>query len=114
MVVTLIMIVSIVILIHGLGLNATGVADKTLGKGPRIANIVLGILAVVVSASINAIPGLALAMMLLLVSIGLLFHGIARSSQELLDRDYQLENLKHDDVLTFIHENVATNSYTIT
>jgi len=36
------------------------------------------------------------------------------SSQELLDGDYQLQNLKHDDVLTFIHENVGTNSYTIT
>jgi uncharacterized membrane protein HdeD (DUF308 family) len=74
---TLIMIVSIVILIHGLGLIATGIADKSLGKGTRIANIVLGILAVVVSASIHAMPGLALAMMLMLVSIGLLFHGIA-------------------------------------
>lgn len=74
---TLIMIVSIVILIHGLGLIATGAADKSLGKGPRIANIILGILAVAVSASIHAMPGLAVAMMLILVSIGLLFHGIA-------------------------------------
>ena len=76
-VLTLIMIVSIVILIHGLGLIVTGVADKTLGKGHRIANIVLGILAVVVSTSINAMPGLALAVVLILLSIGLLFHGIA-------------------------------------
>jgi len=76
-VVTLIMIVSIVILIHGLGLIVTGVADKSLGKGSRIANVILGILAVVVSASIHAMPGLAVAMTLILVSIGLLFHGIA-------------------------------------
>ena len=76
-VVTLITIVSIVILIHGIGLIVTGAAVKTLGKGHRIANIVLGILAVVVSASIHAMPGLALAVMLILLSIGLLFHGIA-------------------------------------
>ena len=76
-VVTLIMIVSIMILIHGLGLIATGAADKTLSKGHRIANIILGILAVAVSASIHAMPGLALAMTLILVSLGLLFHGIA-------------------------------------
>jgi uncharacterized membrane protein HdeD (DUF308 family) len=76
-VVTLIMIVSIVILIHGLGLIVTGIADKSLSKGSRIANIVLGILAVAVSASIHAMPGLAVAMTLILVSIGLLFHGIA-------------------------------------
>ena len=74
---TLIMIVSIVILIHGLGLIVTGIADKSLGRGSRIANIILGILAVVVSASIHAMPGLAVTMMLFLVSIGLLFHGIA-------------------------------------
>jgi uncharacterized membrane protein HdeD (DUF308 family) len=74
---TLIMIVSIVILIHGLGLIATGIADKSLGRGSRIANIILGILAVVVSASIHAMPGLAIAMTLVLVSIGLLFNGIA-------------------------------------
>lgn len=76
-VVTLIMIVSIVILIHGLGLVATGVADKSLGKGSRIANTILGILAIVVSASIHAMPGLAVVMTLILVSIGLLLHGIA-------------------------------------
>jgi uncharacterized membrane protein HdeD (DUF308 family) len=53
------------------------VTDKNLGKDPRIVNIILGILAVVVSASINVMPGLALVMMLLLVSVGPLFHGIA-------------------------------------
>jgi uncharacterized membrane protein HdeD (DUF308 family) len=74
---TLIMIVSIVILIHGLGLIATGATAKTLGKGARIASIGLGIVAVIASISINAMPGLALAMMLLLLSIGLLFNGIA-------------------------------------
>jgi uncharacterized membrane protein HdeD (DUF308 family) len=74
---TLIMILSIVILIHGLGLIATGIADKSQSKGHRIANIILGILAVIVSAAIIAAPGLVIAMMVLLVSIGLLFHGIA-------------------------------------
>jgi len=74
---TLIMIVSIVILIHGLGLIATGIADKSQSRGHRIANIILGVLAVIVSAAIIAVPGLAIAMMVLLVSVGLLFHGIA-------------------------------------
>jgi len=74
---TLIMIVSIVILIHGLGLIVTGIADKSQSKNHRIANIILGILAVIVSATIIAAPGLAIAIMVLLVSIGLLFHGIA-------------------------------------
>lgn len=76
-VVTLIMIISIVILIHGLGLVATGVADSSLGRGSRVANIILGILAIAVSASIHAMPGLVVAMTLILASLGLLFHGIA-------------------------------------
>jgi len=76
-VVTLIMILSFVILIHGIGLIATGAAVKTLGKGSRIANIILGILAVVASIALHAVPGLALAITLMLLSIGLLFNGIA-------------------------------------
>ncbi|MGI0056710.1 MAG: HdeD family acid-resistance protein [Nitrosarchaeum sp.] len=74
---TIIMIVSLVIIIHGLGLIATGAAAKNLGKGTRIASIILGIIAVVVSVTIQAIPGLAIAMMLMLLSLGLLFNGIA-------------------------------------
>ena len=74
---TLIMIVSIVILIHGLGLIATGATAKHLGKGARIASIGFGIVAVMASIIIQAIPGLAIAMMLILLSIGLLFNGIA-------------------------------------
>jgi uncharacterized membrane protein HdeD (DUF308 family) len=76
-VVTLIMIVSIVILVHGIGLIATSAAAKNLGKGPRIANVILGSLAVAVSATLHVTPGLAVAIMLMLLSIGLLFNGIA-------------------------------------
>lgn len=74
---TLIMIVSLVILIHGLGLIATGVVAKNLGKGARIASIGLGVIAVIASAIIHAVPGLAIAMMIIFASIGLLFNGIA-------------------------------------
>jgi len=74
---TLIMVVSIVILIHGLGSITTGIVDRNQSKGHRNANIILGILAVIASAVIIAAPGLAVAMMILLVSMGLLFHGIA-------------------------------------
>lgn len=73
----LIMIVSFVILIHGIGLIVSGATIKSLGKGARIANIILGILAIIASAVIHAIPGLALAMTLILLSVGLLFNGIA-------------------------------------
>jgi uncharacterized membrane protein HdeD (DUF308 family) len=74
---TLIAIVSLVILIHGLGLIITGALAKNLGKGARIANIGLGIIAVIASAIIHAVPGLAIVMTLVLLSIGLLFNGIA-------------------------------------
>ena len=74
---TLIMIVSIVILIHGIGLIVTGAVNRELGRGSRIANIILGVLAVIASAVMHAMPGLAIAMMLMLASIGLLFNGIA-------------------------------------
>jgi len=74
---TIIMIVSLVILIHGLGLIATGIVAKNLGMGARIASIGLGIIAAIAAGVIHAMPGLAVALMLILASIGLLFNGIA-------------------------------------
>jgi uncharacterized membrane protein HdeD (DUF308 family) len=76
-VVSLIMIVSLVILIHGIGLVVIGAAAKNLSKGARIADIGLGIISVIAAAIIHAVPGSALVLMIILVSIGLLFNGIA-------------------------------------
>lgn len=92
-IVTLIIIVSIVILIHRLGLIAAGIIDKNLDRGPRIANIILGILAVLVSALIHAMPGLAVAMTLILVSMGVLFHGIASIISGIVGQKLAIRNV---------------------
>ena len=76
-VVTLITIIAIFVLIHGLGLIAGGIASRGLDKGSRIGHIVLGAIAVGLAAIIFASPGLAIAVMLILLSLGLLFNGIA-------------------------------------
>ena len=76
-VVTLITIVSIFILIHGLGLIASGIASKNMEKAPRIANIVLGGIAVAFAGVLYGYPGLGVVMMLVFLSLGLLFNGIA-------------------------------------
>ncbi len=73
---TLIAIIAIFVLIHGLGLIASGIASRGLDKGSRIGHIVLGVIAVAFASIIYANPGLALTMMLLLLSLGLLFNGI--------------------------------------
>jgi uncharacterized membrane protein HdeD (DUF308 family) len=76
-IVTLITIVAIFILIHGLGLIASGITSKNMEKVPRIANIVLGGIAVAFSAVLYGNPGLGAVMMLVLLSLGLLFNGLA-------------------------------------
>ena len=74
---TLIWIVSIFILIHGLGLIASGIVSKGVDKGSRFSGIVLGGIAVAFASILLAYPGLALVMMIILLSMGLLFNGIA-------------------------------------
>ncbi len=74
---TLIWIVSIFILIHGLGLIASGIVSKGVDKGSRVSGIVLGGIAVAFASILLAYPGLALVMMIILLSMGLLFNGIA-------------------------------------
>ena len=76
-VVTLVTIIAIIVLIHGLGLIATGIASRGIDKGSRIGNIALGAIAVGFASILFAYPGLAVVMTILLVSIGLLFNGIA-------------------------------------
>jgi len=74
---TLILIVSIFILIHGLGLIGSGIVSKGVDKGSRFSGIVLGGIAVAFASILLAYPGLALVMMIIFLSMGLLFNGIA-------------------------------------
>lgn len=75
-VLTLVTVITIFILIHGAGLVANGIASKSEGKGSRIANIVVGGIAIAFSIALFAYPGLTLIMMVVYLSIGLLFNGI--------------------------------------
>jgi len=76
-VVTLITIVAIFILIHGLGLLISGIASKNMDKAPRIAYMLLGGIAVAFAGVLFGYPGLGAVMMLVFLSLGLLFNGIA-------------------------------------
>ena len=75
-VLTLIMIITIFILIHGVGHVANGIASKNESKGSRIANIIIGGIVIGFSVILYAYPGLTLVLMVMFVSIGLLFNGI--------------------------------------
>ncbi len=74
---TLIWIISIFILIHGLGLIASGIATPGANKGSRIGTMILGGIAVGFASILLAFPGLAIVMMIIMLSLGLLFNGIA-------------------------------------
>jgi uncharacterized membrane protein HdeD (DUF308 family) len=74
---TLIWIVSIIILIHGLGLIGSGITSRGADKGSRVSGIVLGAIAVGFAGILLAYPGLALAMMVIFMAIGLFANGIA-------------------------------------
>ena len=74
---TLIWIISIFILIHGLGFIASGISTRNVTKGSRIGTIILGAIAVGFASVLLAYPGLALVMMIMMLSLGLLFNGIA-------------------------------------
>jgi uncharacterized membrane protein HdeD (DUF308 family) len=74
---TLIWIISIFILIHGLGLIASGILTRDSTKGSRIGTMILGAIAVGFASILLASPGLALVMMIMFLSLGLLFNGIA-------------------------------------
>jgi hypothetical protein len=73
---TLIWIVSIIILIHGLGLIGSGITSR-VDKGSRISGIILGAIAVGFAGVLLAYPGLVLAMMIIFMAIGLFSNGIA-------------------------------------
>jgi uncharacterized membrane protein HdeD (DUF308 family) len=74
---TLIWIISIFILIHGIGLIASGILTRDSSKGSRIGTMILGAFAVGFASILLASPGLALVMMIMFLSLGLLFNGIA-------------------------------------
>ena len=73
---TLIWIISIFILIHGLGLIFSGILSRDVSKGSRIGTIIVGAIAVGFASVLLAYPGLALVMMIMMLSLGLLFNGI--------------------------------------
>ena len=73
---TLIWIISIFILIHGLGLIASGISLRAVDKGTRIGSIIVGAIAVGFASVLLGYPGLALVMMIMFLSLGLLFNGI--------------------------------------
>ena len=74
---TLIWIVSIIILVHGLGLIGSGITSRGADKGSRISGIVLGAIAVGFAGILLAYPGLVLVMMIIFMAIGLFANGIA-------------------------------------
>ncbi len=76
-VVTLVTIIAIIVLIHGLGLIATGFDSRVIDKLSLIGYFALGAISVGFGCILFAYPGLAVVMTILLVSIGLLFNGIA-------------------------------------
>lgn len=74
---TLIWIVSIIILIHGLGLIGSGITSRGVDKGSRIPGIVLGAIAVSLASILLAFPELAQGMIVFFMAIGLFSNGIA-------------------------------------
>ena len=74
---TLIWIVSIFILIHGLGLIGSGIVSRGVDKGSRFSGIVLGGIAVAFASILLAYPELFAGMVIIFLSLGLLFNGIA-------------------------------------
>jgi len=72
----LIMVVTIFIMIHGFGLIGSGISARGVSKGARVGIIVMGIIAVGLSSVLLALPGLAIEMIVLYMSISLFFNGI--------------------------------------
>ena len=72
----LIFVVSIFIMIHGFGLIGSGIGARGTPKGPRIGMIVMGIIAIGFSSVLLAMPGLAVELVVLFMSISLFFNGI--------------------------------------
>jgi uncharacterized membrane protein HdeD (DUF308 family) len=74
---TLIWIVSIIIIIHGLGLIGSGITSRGADKGSRIPGMVLGAIAVGFASILLAFPELAKGMIVFFMAIGLFSNGMA-------------------------------------
>lgn len=75
---SLIWFISIFVFIYGAGLMASGFARHNLGTGARIARIIIGAIVLILSGLLLEFPGLALTMMIMLLSVNLLIQGIER------------------------------------
>ena len=74
--VTLIWFVSIFVFIYGAGLVASGISHREIGKGPRVARIIIGAIVLVLSAVLMEYPGLTLPLMIIFLSVNLFIQGI--------------------------------------
>lgn len=74
--ISLIWFISIFVFIYGAGLIATGISQHYMGKGARIARIVIGAIVMILSGLLLEYPGLTLSMMVIFLSINLFIQGI--------------------------------------
>jgi len=70
-------LIAIFVLIYGAGLIAEGIGRKE-SKASKIASIVIGVIVVILSAILLALPGFTLVLLIMILSISLLLNGIAR------------------------------------
>jgi len=75
---TMLWFISVFVFIYGAGLVASGFARHDLGRGARIARVIIGAIVLVLSGLLLEYPGLALTMMIMFLSINLLIQGIER------------------------------------
>jgi len=73
---SLIWFISIFVFIYGAGLIATGISHLDLGKGARIARVIIGAIVLILSGLLMEYPGLTLTTMIVLLSINLFIQGI--------------------------------------
>jgi len=74
--VSLIWFISIFVFIYGAGLVATGISHRELGKGSRIARVIIGAIVMILSGLLMEYPGLTISMMIIMLSINLFIQGI--------------------------------------
>jgi uncharacterized membrane protein HdeD (DUF308 family) len=75
---SLLWFISIFVFIYAAGLVASGFARHDLGRGARIARVIIGVIVLILSGLLIEYPGFALTMMIMLLSINLLIQGIER------------------------------------
>ena len=73
---SLIWFISIFVFIYGAGLIVTGISYGNMGKGARIARVIIGAIVLILSGLLLEYPGLTLSMMIILLSINLFIQGI--------------------------------------